>query len=1854
MNIVNKHDIAIYVRNQFPSAYEEGGDNFIAFVEAYYEYLDQNYFQNRTMLESIDIDTTLAEFVYNFKETYLKDFPYVAATSKEFMIKNILDFYTSKGSILSTELLIRMLFGDESKIFLPSLDVLKPSDSKWVEPEYIEVFRSDRTVGFLNTEITGSKSKAKAIVEGIVTKRVEGKYIDIVYLSNVRGSFVKNEYVTNDGRLKDAPNVIGSLTTVIIQNGGRNNKVGDTFEVIGAGGSRGKVRVAETVGATGRVDFSIEDGGYGYTTTSDTDVYISDAILMLKNPDLVYRKFDDIKQDMETLNLISYDNISTGVEIGHFMTGVNPSGLTIANGVISGFTNNGDGTGQVKLLIQSGTFDDQRSLGFTGDTAPFSVGDDIEEDSLATIEISSPTVTLEVGQRIEQAAEINMSAKTGTLTVTTGATSFTEGEVITLFDISGERVIQGEILRIMNATTIKLVKVISFKEPRTFTVGGSIYGTTSASTAIVSAYAPGPNNTIYTDKVSGVITGVSGATVTLNKVWGELISARTASIYENETATSPIGGLLVNAVNYTERGAKAIVSSVSPTRITAQDIKGEFNVGRVVKVLRNKNTRVITDVLNEGATDVRLNGVVSANAVISSVANTTASGTVIGQNTSSIGVWGNSHPFISSGDINIPNTLREIFSLTSTLDNVVTIVTRVAHGYAVGQAINLNIELQQEGEVKYIHGVYTILSISNTQNFTIQVEPSYANIIRQGDYSFFDATVERTLYVGATVVRNDGPNITINVDDVATGQDAHFKVGSLEGEETVFINTDIIGSNNIVDVPYLNIRADASDSGVGYVGAVKIVNGGTSYVNGAVLAFSGGGYGNGSPEIVASGFITTSATGVIVDVNMTQVGQGYHLNPTITLPVTTGTAATLEPLMEYGYGFPKMPEGGIENYLEDMWTSKEMTIGKISSLSEINPGSNYNANPYVLVYNKYIAGFQRSERVYITLDGSAASYMIGETVYQNIPGDGGSIVTTKGYVSGVQGDVLYLKKLSFNTSFVRGFGLIGQTSGSSRNVLSVEDLSGGKVLGDNAVIPAIAIAANGIATQLEVIDSGFGYNDNEPVTLYDPLKPFIMTGVTGVAKHGKSEGSWDSTVSHLDGNSKIHDNDYYQEFSYEVVTGKSLDKYEDLLKNIVHVAGTKLFGKVEKRNYVDVSVKPRNSALGNWSNFGNAYMRLVQALYSDGESGEIFWPDLSNWYRDINGVVPVTGTGQPVLSWRSSNKITNSKRKNLISWSNDFTGDDWEIVGLNYDRFTEMTTLDLTDGNHYYKKNVFTKNEGPYTFSAYIKTTDHQRITVLFDGNINSGYVTFNLHDNSIAATSGGYAGRVIVELNGVKRIVVTNPNDKATNKNTSFNVYVIFNSETGHGQQSYLPTVATSTELVDVQLEVGTTLTPYQDVTHGDEWDGMNFYQPKGGEYSLISATMPANGIKNIFEGSDEIRASNWEKRNSIVIVGENMDGQPAHKWSDTYDRDVAKEHSLVITLPNKKVDNFGFVLKPNPTTRYAAISYGTTYAVFDLNMATNVYNGFDEYTVHALEDGSVVIGVKFDSNSIKYTSELTTNKVRIIMMNGSNYTTNTKYVGDGNKYLGILRGYIGYTGFEADYTIGLQKNRNRYDITQVGIENVWYLNKDDTSCRFVGKFYGDVTIYTAIAGTDGILFEETEPYNDIYYRPNINQMYDILGGIISVVTLDRPFTPTEKEMLIEYFQKGGAGGVITFDETITGLDNFEVDNTLELNEPTNEITITKNAVDGYMIMDVQDGIYTIEFDYDIVRGIDKFEIYDMDSVISYNSKLIESIPTNVESGDVKTTHRFENGKLAIKFRGNENNIAKLSNFTLNRYDIV
>ena len=59
----------------------------------------------------------------------------------------------------------------------------------------------------------------------------------------------------------------------------------------------------------------------------------------------------------------------------------------------------------------------------------------------------------------------------------------------------------------------------------------------------------------------------------------------------------------------------------------------------------------------------------------------------------------------------------------------------------------------------------------------------------------------------------------------------------------------------------------------------------------------------------------------------------------------------------------------------------------------------------------------------------------------------------------------------------------------------------------------------------------------------------------------------------------IHDNDFYQEYSYVVESGLSLNKYRDILLKASHIAGTKLFGRVRKEALVNNAVTVSNSAI---------------------------------------------------------------------------------------------------------------------------------------------------------------------------------------------------------------------------------------------------------------------------------------------------------------------------------------------------------------------------------------------------------------------------------------------------------------------------------------------------------------------------------------------------------------------------------------------------------------------------------------------------------------------------------------------------
>ena len=131
---------SLLVNRQVPEFVREEHPKFISFLEAYYEFLDQSTVAKSKDLRYIsDVDYSLEEFERNFFNTFLPFIPRDSAVSKEFLIKNILPLYLSKGSEKSYKLLFRMLFDSDVQIEYPGRRVLRASDGRWVVENLLRV-----------------------------------------------------------------------------------------------------------------------------------------------------------------------------------------------------------------------------------------------------------------------------------------------------------------------------------------------------------------------------------------------------------------------------------------------------------------------------------------------------------------------------------------------------------------------------------------------------------------------------------------------------------------------------------------------------------------------------------------------------------------------------------------------------------------------------------------------------------------------------------------------------------------------------------------------------------------------------------------------------------------------------------------------------------------------------------------------------------------------------------------------------------------------------------------------------------------------------------------------------------------------------------------------------------------------------------------------------------------------------------------------------------------------------------------------------------------------------------------------------------------------------------------------------------------------------------------------------------------------------------------------------------------------------------------------------------------------------------------------------------------------------------
>ena len=94
------------VSRQLPEHIREDYPTFVAFVEAYYEYLQAQGVDFTTIR---DIDTTLESFIGQFKKELAYNLPNIAKDER-FLLQNIKDHYLAKGSEASYKLLFKLLF----------------------------------------------------------------------------------------------------------------------------------------------------------------------------------------------------------------------------------------------------------------------------------------------------------------------------------------------------------------------------------------------------------------------------------------------------------------------------------------------------------------------------------------------------------------------------------------------------------------------------------------------------------------------------------------------------------------------------------------------------------------------------------------------------------------------------------------------------------------------------------------------------------------------------------------------------------------------------------------------------------------------------------------------------------------------------------------------------------------------------------------------------------------------------------------------------------------------------------------------------------------------------------------------------------------------------------------------------------------------------------------------------------------------------------------------------------------------------------------------------------------------------------------------------------------------------------------------------------------------------------------------------------------------------------------------------------------------------------------------------------------------------------------------------------------
>lgn len=233
---------AVLSAQQIPDWIREEYPVFVAFVEAYYEYLELNS-KIRSLQSSKDLDNSLDIFINAYKADLMHNIPNMENIDVREFLRNAKAFYTAKGSEASFRFLFRAMFGKEMTIYYPETDMLRASDGRWNQDYSIIVEVTEgNPFNLVGNKLYISLSDTRLVTR---VKKISGDIHEIFFVNTGSFNNVLVDSVIYDPRTGVRGTIQAVFGSVAVLTKGTGFSEGQIFNIGVSESSNGKLRITK-------------------------------------------------------------------------------------------------------------------------------------------------------------------------------------------------------------------------------------------------------------------------------------------------------------------------------------------------------------------------------------------------------------------------------------------------------------------------------------------------------------------------------------------------------------------------------------------------------------------------------------------------------------------------------------------------------------------------------------------------------------------------------------------------------------------------------------------------------------------------------------------------------------------------------------------------------------------------------------------------------------------------------------------------------------------------------------------------------------------------------------------------------------------------------------------------------------------------------------------------------------------------------------------------------------------------------------------------------------------------------------------------------------------------------------------------------------------------------------------------------------------------------------------------------------------------------------------------------------------------------------------------------------------------